>query len=305
MELSVDPRHLIERFRARERAASSPSSRAANSERAPVIRRMDFDFAAALDAGALPRHWLDGSVMGTALANGVNLLFPAGERFFVRSVNCYLDSLDDPALHERVKRFFGQEGQHAKEHQRFFEILREQGYDVDAFLVPYQRMAYEWLEPRVHPKLRLAITAALEHFTATLAEHALSTRFFETRTPPEIAALLLWHAAEEIEHKDVAFDVLQAVDDSYALRAAGAFAGAALLGGFWVMATIILLRQEPELDWGRLAREYKHAIESGHASGGRMAGALLQYLRPGFHPADTGNDELAARYLDEIGRLYA
>ena len=46
----------------------------------------------------IPRHWFGGNALATHLVNGVNLLFPAGERFFVRSVRHYLDKLeDDPA----------------------------------------------------------------------------------------------------------------------------------------------------------------------------------------------------------------
>ena len=73
-------------------------------------------------------------MVATHIANGVNLLFPAGERFFVRSVKHYLDRIEDEHLKERVRGFFGQEGRHAKEHDVFNRILEEQGYDVDRFL---------------------------------------------------------------------------------------------------------------------------------------------------------------------------
>ncbi|MCA9514837.1 MAG: metal-dependent hydrolase, partial [Myxococcales bacterium] len=57
-------------------------------------RKPRFDFS------AVPRDWLGGSRVATQVANAVNLLFPAGERFFVRSVKRYLDAAvaADPAL---------------------------------------------------------------------------------------------------------------------------------------------------------------------------------------------------------------
>ena len=271
---------------------------AREAPRDPVVRRMNFDFEP--DGRELPRHWLYRSAVATALVNGLNLLFPAGERFFVRSVNHYLPQIEDPRLRDRVKRFFGQEGQHAHEHQRFFEIMRRQGYDIDAFLGPYQRLGYGWLEPRVHPKMRLAITVALEHYTATLAELVLSTRFIEEVAPEEMVALLLWHATEEIEHKDVAFDVLQEIDDGYALRIAGAVAASLLLTGFWAMATVILLQQEPRLNWKTLAGDFFQARD-GRVDGKLLLRSFFAYLAPGFHPADTGNDELAWAYMREAG----
>ncbi len=163
MKLSTQAQELFARLRSR---ASAEPSRSATA-REPIVRRMDFPFSAA----EIPRHWLGGSMVGTALANGLNLLFPDGERFFVRSVNHYLPDIEDPALRDRVKRFFGQEGQHAREHERLYEVLRAHGYDIDPILARYRHAAYEVLAPNVPAKLRLSVTAALEHFTASFAEH--------------------------------------------------------------------------------------------------------------------------------------
>src|SRR4051794_7855651 len=82
---------------------------------------------------SIPRHWFGGNAFATHLVNGVNLPFPAGERFFVRSVRRYVAELDDPALVEQARGFFGQEGRHAQAHERFFEVLEAQGYPVHRF----------------------------------------------------------------------------------------------------------------------------------------------------------------------------
>lgn len=297
MSIALDARRLFARLR-------GPANEPERSRSAlPIVRKMAFDFAGSQPA--IPRHWLGGSVFGTHVANGLNLVFPAGERFFVRSVHHYLDQIEDPALRERVRRFYGQEGQHAKEHERFFAILREQGLDIDSFLRVYQKIGYELLEPRVPPELRLSITVALEHYTAVFAEHALRNDFLARNAPPVVSELLLWHACEEIEHKDVAFDVLAAVNPDYALRIAGLVAATGLLIGFWTYSTLTLLRQEPELSLARLAHEGQQAVAARQLGGQKMASAFLTYLAPDFHPSQMANDQLARDYLARIGRVEA
>src|SRR5687767_4071585 len=120
-----------------------------------------------LDAG-VPRHWLAGSAFASQMANGICLLFPAGERFFVRSVRRYLEGLGDAELSEQAKAFFGQEGRHARAHEDFFGVLEGQGYRLRGFLRWYERIAYGGIERLAPPQLSLATTAALEHFTAVL-----------------------------------------------------------------------------------------------------------------------------------------
>jgi predicted metal-dependent hydrolase len=298
MKLSHQVQELFTQLRSR---VTSTSDQPASSPRDPIVRRMDFPFA----ESGIPRHWLGGSMIGTALANSLNLVFPDGERFFVRSVNHFLPEIDDPQLRDRVKRFFGQEGQHAREHERFYAVMREHGYDIDPLLERYRHYAYEVLAPKVPAKLRLSITAALEHFTASFAVHALTAGMLEQNAPPVMAELLKWHAAEEIEHKDVAYDVLMQVDDSYALRVTGLVAAVVALWGFWAWLTIELLRQEPEVKVAAMLREWVAWSIAGQGPGMTMPLAVLQYLAPDFHPAKVANDELALAYLESIGRRHA
>jgi uncharacterized protein len=257
----------------------------------------------------VPKRWFADSAAATQVANGVNLLFPAGERFFVRSVRHYLDRLEDPQLVEQVRGFFGQEGRHAQAHERFFETLREQGYDIDAILEPYEAFAYGKMEKYTTPALRLAVTVALEHFTAILAEDALAGGDLEG-AHPVMRQLLEWHALEELEHKAVAFDVLRAVNPSYALRVAGMAFGALSLGVFWIKATSALLAQDGLMlrDCSRELRALRKAArDAGRPTSKPIVTrvflrGILEYLRPSFHP----NDKDHSRVFEEtLARLTA
>jgi predicted metal-dependent hydrolase len=125
-----------------------------------------------LDFDNVRRHWFADSRTATHVWNGVNLLFPGGERFFVRSVRHYLDRLS-PELQAQVKGFCGQEGRHAQAHERLFATLRAQGFDVDSIVEPFERIAFQYLEKIAPAALCLSITVAAEHFTALMAEGSL------------------------------------------------------------------------------------------------------------------------------------
>ncbi len=249
-------------------------------------------------SGPIPRHWFSGNVIATHMINGVSMLFPAGERFFVRSVNYYLDRIDDPLLRAQVKGFFGQEGRHAKEHDRWNEILQSQGYSVEKFLSFYEWFGYHVIERITPPPLRLAATAALEHFTAMLAEKALRYRVLD-HADPTMRALLMWHAAEEIEHRSVAFDVLQRVHPSYALRIAGLALATATLSGFWFAAAATLFWQDRKSLRSSAGSDMVgiRKVRSANRDRGLFLPGILAYLRRDFHPAQLDLDQLAQDYL--------
>ena len=259
----------------------------------PIVpRKLDVDFR------AVPRRWLAGNAAATAIANGVNLLFPHGERFFVRSVKHFLGQIDDPALRAAIKGFFGQEGRHAHAHDEFNEILRAQGFEIDRFLEGYHGMS-SWLEAHTPPRLRLAVTAAAEHFTAILAEGAFSQNILDAAAP-EMRQLLAWHAAEELEHKAVAFDVLRTVDPSYLLRIAGLAYATATLGGFWTWAAVSLLRQEglgPRAAW----RELRRMPVRDPVVRRVFLRGIRQYLARDFHPDRNPTERIASEWMAARG----
>jgi predicted metal-dependent hydrolase len=279
--------------------SSAPPTKARRGSPRPRAPRLAFD--------GVRRHWFGGSRAATQIANGVNLLFPAGERFFIRSVRHYLDRLS-PELASQVKGFFGQEGRHAQAHERLFDTLRLQGFDIDSFLERYELVAYDNIEKVVPHSLRLAVTVALEHFTAILAEDALTTDVL-AHADPEIRRLLEWHAVEELEHKAVAFDVLKEVAPGYPLRVLGMAVATMTLGGFWLWATRDLLQQDgsslvearKELDELRAL-----AIQGGERRvmdpiGTRVfLRGILEYLSPGFHPMNRDHSKLIADTLKRL-----
>ena len=254
-------------------------------------RDLDVDFQ------GVPRAWVAGNAVATAIANGVNMLFPAGERFFVRSVKYFSDDIADPVLRAQVKGFFGQEGRHAREHDRFNDVMRQQGFEIDKFLRFFER-TMKAMEKSVNPKLRLATTAAAEHFTALMAEGAF-TRGNLDDADPRMRMLLAWHAAEEIEHKAVAFDVLQRVDPSYALRIAGLAFATTFLAGYWLIAARMLLVQQG-YTWRRAVAELK-TVKSDPIFKRVFATGIRSYLRRDFHPNDHDQSMLAETWFAERG----
>jgi hypothetical protein len=243
----------------------------------------------------VPRHWYGDSAAITHVINGVCLLFPAGERFFVRSVRHYEDAIADPRLRADVRAFYKQEGAHANAHEKFFGHLRDQGFDVDALLASYEELAYGKLERWAPPPLRLAVTVALEHFTAILAEDALEGTVLDP-AHAEMRELLLWHAAEEIEHKAVAFDVLAATHPSYALRMAGLLVATASLGAFWVWSTRRLLAEDgadPRAVKADLARMRRERPVTRRV----FLRGIKEYVSPWFHPNQRDNYALAREML--------
>lgn len=245
----------------------------------------------------VPKHWFGGHAIASHGVNALNLLFPDGERFFVRSVRRYLDAVDDEQLRADVQRFVEQEARHGVEHEHFFAALEAQGFVIRPMLSAYKFLAFRVIERVAPPVLRLSATAALEHMTATFARLALTHTVLDN-AHPTMRSLLRWHAAEEIEHRAVAFDVLQKVDPRWSVRAAGMAVAIGTLFPFWTVFHLSLLWQDREsLSLERLRAEREAAKEQMSVRREAQAGAVRDYLRRDFHPLDEDTTPLAEAYF--------
>ena len=244
-------------------------------------------------ARSLGRDWFDHHAFKTAWFNAMSITFPLGEKFFIDSVRHFSDQIDDPKLHEDIRGFCGQEGFHRREHQRYNETLCEQrGYDLakmEGRLEKNIKRAYKMLSPLE----RLATTAAFEHITAIMAESALADDNPMTGlAEPVMQELWDWHAAEEMEHKSVAFDVFRAVGGSEALRkramrGATTFLLLDVLVGLVEMLVEVgdpvqeardIARQQPQLApdragllaHPRVLQDRPHGVQRRHHGGGQL-----------------------------------
>ncbi len=268
-------------------AAQSPRKEARTPEGVAILtRKMDFAF----DRQAIPRYWYRNNPGLTLFLYTLSTLFPEGERFFMDSVRHFRDQVKDPVLQKQIRGFLGQEAQHSKEHRDYNERAQREGFSTGAIdkLVGW---GLGLLRKFTGPLDQLAVTAALEHFTAMMATQLLEKPDFAVGAHPEHTALWRWHAIEETEHKAVAFDVYKAVGGGYFRRVLWMFGVTVgfpfAIGAIW----LCFMAQDWKLFdvkswWGLF---HWLLVKPGFARG--IVPEWFSYFRPGFHPWDYDNSK--------------
>mgnify|MGYP003647084658 FL=1 len=256
-------------------------------------QRMGFEFDE-----QVPQYWLENSPFLSHMMNALSVLFPQGEQFFVDSVRAYRDQIDDPKLRAEVRGFIGQEAMHSLEHMAMNQHVRDRGMPVDEM---EKHLAVVLGATKKLPKRhQLAITSALEHMTAMMADMLLERDDIREGMHETMRPLWAWHAIEETEHKAVAYDVFQQVGGTYAERTFYLAFSTAALG---VMTSYFTCRM--------MLKDAKRFSIKDTASGlwrlwgkngtfSSLIPAWLGYFKPGYHPWDHDNSELVARFKAEI-----
>ena len=254
----------------------------------------------AFDVSSVPRHWNGGDPVLTRFFDALSVHFPDGERFFIQSVRHFQDQVSDTRLREDIRHFIRQEGQHGIVHDRFNDVMAGQGVEVEK-VTANLRLFIRTTQKYLPKKYQLAMTAAFEHFTATLGEAMISDENDMFRqADPVMRALFLWHGVEEVEHKAVAYDVYQGAAGGGYLTRASALVVATLMVHlvvapvFWNMLRLDGVTRQPGVILRGLNKLYgRKGILTG------MLPEFLAWFRPGFHPWDTGMPEQVAAWLEE------
>ena len=267
------------------------------------VRRMSFD----TEEGIARRHFADGDLVMSHIVSVLSGLFPEGEDYFVRSVRAFRDQVQDPELKAQVAGFIGQEAIHGREHRHLNDRLRELGY-LSHVVDRFTKLSLGLDERFAPPEYRLAVTAALEHYTATLAEVLLGDPEARAQLDDdEIKAILLWHAVEESEHKAVAFDVYQSVcGDQRLRRLAMNLISVGFIGSATAFTLVSLARDPASRDLRRLGRSLARIPRSPWLSA-EVRDRIRDYNRPDFHPNDHDAtallEEWRARLFGDEGEL--
>lgn len=272
-----------------------------------TARRVRFDWA------DTPLHWVPGDPQTTHTVNVLHLLLPAGERWFCRVFREALPLVTDDTLRSDVKGFIGQESVHARAHDGVLDWLHDEGLDARPFTRRVEWMFEVLLGDRPYGigptgpafvrrawlRRRLAIIAAIEHFTAVMGGWILAAEPLDRAgADPTMMDLLRWHGAEEVEHRSVAFDLATHLGVSRAGRVVAMLLSFVTMSVLWIGGVVYFMRHDPLRPGPTTWAEFRRAGRQGRLPRFvTMLAAVPRFLAPGFHPSREGSTEVALAYL--------
>ena len=250
-----------------------------------VVRKVRFEFPDELD-DVLPG---DDPVQETYLV-AFSLTMPYLEPYLIRTYRSVSDRISDPALADDVRGFIAQEAQHFQNHRRVNNIIKEQ-------LGPETAARIEAIEQRLDDDYRRFSRDRSDRFNLGYAEGfeamtcAMAMSMFERAAAGDGLGsdgrfgawqqLWAWHAAEEIEHRTVAFEVYEHLYPGWAARAAGAL--------------------RAQLHFQRTIERFQRILlpSQGQSARPRMPswfrdgkGRYFRTFLPGYHPGNLDVDPL-------------
>ncbi|MBM0168964.1 metal-dependent hydrolase [Altererythrobacter sp. C41] len=249
-----------------------------------------------------PRRWWAGEPFGTAWHNALSATFPRGEAFFIEAVKAHRAGAD-PKLDAEIRAFVKQEINHTREHIAFNKLAENAGYDIKAI----DKRVEELLAlTKDRPAIaNLAVTMALEHYTAMMAHEFLANPQHFENADAEVRAMWRWHAVEEIEHKGVAFDTWNHATRDWSKWQRWKVRSLVMLsvtGRFfknrWI-DSMNLLAQDGITGWNARWGLLKYLVASPGVLR-RIFPAWLAYFKPGFHPWEHDDRELIGLYEGEF-----
>ena len=265
---------------------------AANSSRLPdgvAIQPRKFEWH---DLESVPQYWFSENPIITHMENAFSILIPPGESFFIRSVRHYEERVKGTELEDLIRAFIQQEALHTRAHNQFNASLKAFGVDVDREIA-YADRVITAMGRYLPKKMQLAVTAFLEHLTATGAHVLFSVPVIAETMHPEMLRFWRWHAVEEMEHKAVAFDLYEAVGGGYLRRVFSAIAAIFLLARPFNRIARRMMKNDPNEitdEMRQRAREINRKVMGPQL---RMIG---QYFKPGFHPWKCKDEKYLAEW---------
>lgn len=271
-----------------------------------VLQPRDVHF----DWSGLPLVWIPGEPVASHTFNVLHLLLPEMEPWFVTVFNRTLPLIRDEALREDVLGFIAQETIHAQAHQEVLDYFGEHGLDARPYVSQMEWLFRHLLGARAeqgsaqaHRELieHVAMVAAIEHFTAFIGDWILHSPGLDVAgANPVMLDLLRWHGAEEVEHRNVAFDLLVHLDPRYSLRIRAMALAGPLLYFLWARGARFMVASDPGLDrrikftWPRYTAAARRGLLP-PTWAAIKSGSL--YLRRDYHPSQEFSTRLAAAYL--------
>lgn len=240
-------------------------------------------------------HWKKSSPAFSQIVNAGSLAMPFLEPYLIRSMGIAKQKIKDPTLLAEVEDYIAQEAQHFQQHRRFNDLLKAHGYTCIEELEARLKRDYTEFSKNRSLKFNLAYAEGFESMALAIG-HMLIERRQELfgGADPTVSSLVLWHFVEEIEHKNVAFNVYDHLYGGNLYRIYGLLYATAHIFAYTGRAYRALLREDglwPGLKtkwamWRQLAKIFWW-----------LTPKMARVLRPSYNPAKVNDPQWAADWV--------
>tara|TARA_R110000824_G_scaffold118960_15_gene272368 strand:- start:63123 stop:63977 length:855 start_codon:yes stop_codon:yes gene_type:complete len=167
-------------------------------------------------------HWNAAKPEFSQIVNAASLSMPYLEPYLIATMRKARPLVTDPQLARDIDLYCGQESAHYRQHMLYNEEIRAASTapvrDIEKLL------ADDYASMGKHRSLRfnLAYAEGFESMALAIGQTLIEDRvYYFGHADSAVASLVLWHFAEEIEHKNVTFDVFENISGSHFWRAIG------------------------------------------------------------------------------------
>ncbi len=177
-----------------------------------TIRKMPFQFPDELESAFIP-----GEPELSFRLIAASLFLPYLEPYLIRSMRTAKDKVTDPDILKGLESFCAQEAQHYQMHMKFNDACRLDEFPELARLEKEIAGDYRRFSKEKSLRFNLAYAEGFEALTMNFIRFFMENPGFDN---PDSAIVQMWewHFVEELEHRNVAFDVYDHVCGGYVYR---------------------------------------------------------------------------------------
>lgn len=243
------------------------------------VRKMEFAVPAAEDFDPL---YIAGNATLSYLHTALGLYVTYLEPFVVKSVRKVMPQIRDEALKEEVDRFCRQESQHYQKHADFNKVVLSRDYPGLEERIQRVRDDFDGYLRDRSDRFCIGFVEGFESYTSQNALTLVNSGLYEhKRSEPRFAGLFRWHLIEEIEHRNVAFDIYQHLYGNYLVRAAMCWVAQHHLFSFYADCLRIMSAAEGARGGARYRTTFKHRLLFTRID---PVGKRLRTMLPGYTP---------------------
>jgi len=255
------------------------------------IRRMPFKFSHIRNA-----HWHEHKPEFAQIVNGASLAMPFLEPYLIKTMRAAKPLITSPSLARELDLYITQEARHSGQHKLFNQSLAELGYKAIPEMEAKLAYDYEALGKNKSLRFNLAYAEGFESMALAIAHMLIEQREYLFKdSDGTVAGLVLWHFVEEIEHKNVAFDVFDHLYGGYFWRMVGLFYATGHI--FWRTGQAYRALLKEDGLWTQVSSRWQLAKLLTRILG-NLIPKWLRIMKPGYHPSKIQDPDWAARWAE-------